>query len=242
MPHTNTTGAPYFIIHVPRPVMQCASHCVGRQTTWNSTKPYKMKSPSNLRRDQNRLEKFLERKSFCAVFPFNELSDQELKDALSEGHVSFFSPVEHLRRKLNRAESRIKRLTGINILLGYSVPQLIEENETLKMREQELESEKSDLSVEVKQEMNKEEALQKKLSNLYHEFSCEKYEHFLLKDKCNELQNHNLTLQSTVSDLETSVDLLRNQQLQVQPKRRHRPPDRSRGRTYRNRQGHFGHC
>ena len=91
---------------------------------------------------------------------------------------------------------------------------------------------------EVKQEMNKEEALQKKLSNLYHEFSCEKHEHFLLKDKCNELQNYNLTLQSTVSDLETSVDLLRNQQLH----RRHRPPNRSRGRTYRNRQGHIGHC
>ena len=97
MPHTNNTRAPYayFIIHVPRSVMQCESHYVRRHTTWDSTKPYKMRSPSNLRRHQNRLEKFLERKSFCAVFPFNELSDQELKDALFEGHVSFSSPVEH---------------------------------------------------------------------------------------------------------------------------------------------------
>ena len=131
------------------------------------------------------MKSFSKRKSFCAVFPFNELSDQELNDALFEGRVSFSSPVEHLRHKLNRAESRIIRLTGINRLFGCSVLQLFEENETLKMREQELESEKSDLLAEVKQEMNKKEALQKKLSNLYHELSCEKYEHFLLKDKCN---------------------------------------------------------
>ena len=103
-----------------------------------------------------------------------------------EGHVSFSSPVEHLRRKLNRTESRIIHLTGKTILLGNPVRQLIEDNETLKMREQDLESEKSDLLAEVKQAINKEEALQKKLSNLYHEFSCEKYEHFLLKDKCKE--------------------------------------------------------
>ena len=123
---------------------------MGRHTTWNSTKQYKMKSPSKLRRDQNRLEKLFERKSFCAVFPFNELSDQELNDALFEGLISFSSPVEHIRRKVNRAESRIIHLTGMNITLGNSFRQLIEENETLKMREQELESKKSELLAEVK--------------------------------------------------------------------------------------------
>ena len=38
------------------------------------------------------------------------------------------------------------------------------------------------------------EALQIKLGKLYHEFSCEKYEHHILKDKCNELQNNFLTI------------------------------------------------
>ena len=85
---------PYFIIHVPPPVLRCESAYCGlhktrnRITTGDKSEEKKCKSVSKQLRDRNRLEQFIKRKSLCATFPFSELSDQELTDTFFDGMVS----------------------------------------------------------------------------------------------------------------------------------------------------------
>ena len=86
------------------------------------------------------------------ALPFSELSDEEFIETMG---VDMGEAVDILFSKLIRAEVMIKTLTA-------ETAQLTEENENLQLREQCLEGEKSNILAEVKQEINKVEALQKK--------------------------------------------------------------------------------
>ena len=105
---------PYFIIHVPPPVLRCESSYCGLHKTRNritrgaKSEEKKWKSVSKQLRDRKRLENFLERKSLCAAFPFSELYDQELTDTFFDGLVSW---VDILCEKLSGAEIRSLKTT-----------------------------------------------------------------------------------------------------------------------------------
>ena len=143
---------PYFIIHVPPPVLRCESIYCGLHKTRNritrgaKSEEKKWKSVSKQLRDRKRLEQFIERKSLCAAFPFSELSDQELTDTFSDGMVS---RVYILCEKFSGAECKIRTLVTKNeALQDGMIQQLLDYNEQtiiFKTREQELENERLDL-------------------------------------------------------------------------------------------------
>ena len=80
---------PVFVIHVPAPVQQvhtgCCSHKMNNYArsykTSNSVQK-KAKRASKHLRDRLRREKFLEQKVISVAFPFSELTDEEMTDAL----------------------------------------------------------------------------------------------------------------------------------------------------------------
>ena len=81
---------PVFVIHVPAPVQQVHTGCC-IQNMNNYAQSYKTsnsvqkkaKRESKQLRDRLRREKFLEQKSISLAFPFSELTDEEMTNALS---------------------------------------------------------------------------------------------------------------------------------------------------------------
>ena len=142
---------PYFIIHVPTPVLQCESAYCGLHKAGNrisrgaKSEQQKWKSASKQLGDRKRLESFIERKSLCAAFPFSEVSDQELTDTFFDGMVAC-SWVKILCEKLSGAKCKIRSLKTENeVLQKGMIQQLLDYNEQtiiFKTREQELEREK----------------------------------------------------------------------------------------------------
>ena len=181
---------PYFIIHVPPPVLRCESTYCGLHKTRNRNtggakfEEQKWKSASKRLRDRKRLENFIERKSLCAAFPFSELSDQELTDTFFDGMASW---VDILCDKLSGAEWKIRSLKKENKDLQESVTllqldlgdlelksfraeqRLILSNEyisDLQTRELKLENEKLDLLAHVREGNLNFEALKKNLNTV----------------------------------------------------------------------------
>ena len=243
---------PYFIIHVPPPVLRCESTYCGLHKTRNQItegakfKEQKWKSASKRLRDRKRLENFIERKSLCAAFPFSELSDQELTDTFFDGMVS---RVDILSEKLSGAECKIRTLVTENEELQEGmIQQLLEYNEQtiiFETREQELENEMLDLQAHVREGNLNVEALKKKLYNIQNDLLRKKLEHSSLEDAFVELETYadkivaeNFDLKAHVTHLETTLEM---QQQPIQYNRHQRPPDRGRRRGNRNRRGAFGH-
>ena len=212
---------PYFIIHVPPPVLRCESSYCGLHKTRNritrgaKSEEKKWKSVSKQLRDRKRLENFLERKSLCAAFPFSELYDQELTDTFFDGLVSW---VDILCEKLSGAEIRSLKTTTTTTkkkkkkkkkneeLHEGILQQLLDYNEQTKIfktREQELENERSHLD-------EKRIALKKKLTKIQYNLCLKKFNHFSLKDAFTEVRIYTNRMKEKKSDLQARVTHLRD--------------------------------
>ena len=260
---------PYFMIHVPTPVLRCGSTYCGLHKTKNRItggakfEEQKWKSASKRLRDRKRLENFIERKSLFAAFPFSELSDQELTDTFFYGMVS---GVDILCDKRSGAEWKIRSLKKENKDLQESVTLLqldlgdlelksfrAEQRliliSDLQTRKLQLENERLDLLSHVREGNLNLESLKKNLNSVQDDVMRKQLEHSSFEDAFVELGTYadkmvveNSDLQAHVNHLESTLEMQQQQHLPVQYNRDHRLPDRGRRRGNRNRRGAFGNC
>ena len=77
---------PVFVVHVPAPVQQAHIGCCSQNMN-NYVRTYKNTNSAEKKakqlRDRLRREKFLEQKNISVAFPFSELTDEEMTNALS---------------------------------------------------------------------------------------------------------------------------------------------------------------
>ena len=223
---------PYFIIHVPPPVLRCESVICGLHKTRNRItggakfEEQKWKSASKRLRDGKRLENFIERKSLCAAFPFSELSDQELTDTFFDEIVSC---VDNLCEKLSGAEWKIRSLKTENRDLQESVTllqldlgdlelksfraeqRLILSEEhilDLQTRELQLENERLDLLAHVRERNLNSEALKKNLNTVQDDLLRKQLEHSSLEYAFVELETYADKMVVENSDLQAHVNYL----------------------------------
>ena len=223
---------PYFIIHVPPPVLRCESTYCGLHKTRNRItggakfEEQKWKSASKRLRDRKRLENFIERKSLCAAFPFSDLSDQELTDTFFDGMVSW---VDILCEKRSGAEWKIRSLKTENKDLQESVTLLQldlrdlelksfravqrlilseEHISDLQTRELQLENERLDLLAHVREGNLNLEALKKNLNTVQDDLLRKQMEHSSLEDAFVELETYADKMVVENSDLQAHVNYL----------------------------------
>ena len=134
--HNTGFRAPHvFVIHVPARVQQVHTGCCSQNMnnyvwtykTTNSAEK-KAKRASKQLRDMLRREKFLEQTSISAAFPFSELTDEEMTNALlyedmtrlseametianlEKENKTLIDSVEVLRTELNNEQSTLENL------------------------------------------------------------------------------------------------------------------------------------